>query len=99
MIKDLEALFEKYEDQYDKFFLIPENKRHSTRRDLHAFILLDRLSPTKDTSIISGIRDVDVIISVDTSLLAEVATEDHIIDLIRCGVSFDADEEVLYLLF
>jgi hypothetical protein len=94
MIEDMAALFEKYEDsEWDNFKLI-ENK-FSTRRDLHAFILLDKLVPGK-CNIISASEHDQYWLETDVKQLAKVATEENIRDLVRCGVCYDEGNESLY---
>lgn len=87
-LKQLEELFEKYEGEFLEFDRV-ENKL-SKRADLHAFILLDKLVPGEEDMIISAEHD-EYVLSIDAACLAKVATEEDVIDLIRCGVSFEDD--------
>ena len=82
-LDELYALFEKHSDEYLKFERIVAPL--SRRPDLHAFILLDRLVPGK-TDMISGARHDEIFLDVELDDLAVVATEENIIDLIRCGI-------------
>lgn len=92
MIEDLKALFEKHNDEFLEFERV-KNKL-STRRDIHAFILLNQLLP--DTGdILSAAEHDEVWLSIDVSDLAKVATEYQIIDLIRCGIRYDSDIDSL----
>lgn len=84
--------YDKYEDEYIQFDRV-ENKT-SNRRDMHAFNLLDKLVPGKGYMVSAAEHD-QIWLSVDPAELAKVATEDQIIELIRCGVMYDDDTESL----
>ena len=87
---DLYEFFEKHNDEYIKFERI-ENKR-SARPDLHAFLLLEELVPTKNyEDMVSAAEHDEIWLEVDPKKVAEVATEEHLIELIRCGVRYDRD--------
>jgi len=66
----------------------------SQRADLCAFLLLDKLVPEK-RDIISCAEHDQIWLDVSDDDLAEVATEDDIVYLLRCGVWHDDDEECL----
>lgn len=82
---DLFKIFNKYDDEYLEFAKV-ENKL-SSRPDLHAFILLDRLVPGLGYIVSAASRD-EIYLDIDTEELAKVATEEDILTLIRCGVRF-----------
>lgn len=85
---ELESLFEKHSGEYLKFAKV-QNKR-SNRADLHAFMLLDSLvSGTQH--IISHSEHDEFWLSVGPEELAQVITEEQVIELIRCGVRFDGE--------
>ncbi len=88
---DLEALFDKHEDEFLKFDRV-ENPAHP-RPDLAAFILLDRLVPHPGRDMVSSAEHDEIYLEVEPSHLAEVATEDDVLTLIRCGLRFDTDTE------
>jgi hypothetical protein len=90
MIRDIEAVFEKFSGEYLEFEKI-ENKL-SQRPDLHAFLLLDSLV-SNDRDIISASEHDEYYLSVNPDELAKVATEENIRDLIRCGVRY-SDESL-----
>ena len=69
-----------------------KNKR-SSRRDLHAFLLLAELEPSND-KIISGASHDEIEIGVSMETI-EALNEFQILELVRCGVFFDAEEEYL----
>lgn len=77
----VEEMFEKHEDEHCEFDRI-ENPEHP-RRDLCAFLILDRLIPGKG-EIISGASH-DIIHLTTARELASSATEEDIIRLVRCG--------------
>lgn len=92
-IEELHALFKKHKDQYSRFDRIAAP--FSRRPDLHAFILLDRLVPgTRD--IVSAAEHDEIFLDVSVEDLAAVATEENIIDLIRCGVRWDSDSLAMF---
>lgn len=80
--------YEKHEDEYLEFDRV-QNKT-SRRRDIHAFNLLDKLVPGEG-DIVGGARGGEIWLDVDPQDLAAVATDDQIIELIRCGVRYDAN--------
>jgi hypothetical protein len=86
--------YEKHGDEYLKFDLV-QNKT-SRRPDLHAFNLLDRLVPGKRDMIRAAEHD-EIWLDVSPEELAKVATEEQIIELIRCGVRYDASTDSLAL--
>lgn len=92
---ELEKLFEKYEDEYTKFEKV-ENKL-SNRPDLHAFILIDKLCPGKNQQdIISASNHDEIWISVEPKQLARNATEEQILELIRCGLRYSDDSFCMF---
>ena len=78
--------YEKYEDEFLKFDRV-QNKT-SGRADLHAFNLLDKLVPGKSDMVSAAEHD-EVWLDVSPEELAKVATEEQIVELIRCGVRYD----------
>lgn len=87
-------IFNNYQDEYLEFEKI-ENK-FSNRPDLHAFILLDKIIPG-DSDIVSYSEHDEFYLSIDTDELAKFATEEQIVDLIRCGVQYNDSEDCLYM--
>jgi hypothetical protein len=87
---DVYELMEKYDDEYLQFDCV--EYKPSNQPDLCAMILLDKLQPRlRCTGIIAGADSESICFSIDVDKLGEVATEDDIIYLIRCGVHV-ADE-------
>lgn len=98
---NLKAIFEKYDNEFLKFERIesPLNRRP----DLCAFLLLDNIVPPRPNRI-GGLNDMvraaehdEIFLDVDVDKLAELATEEQIRDLIRCGVRFATDIDSLAL--
>jgi hypothetical protein len=73
------------DDEFLEFDRIPPDRKLSSRPDVHAFILLDRLVPGKSDLICSSEHD-EFYFDVSAEDLNKVATEEDAIDLIRCGV-------------
>lgn len=91
---DIAAAFEAADesDEFLKFGRIANPL--SKRPDLHAFLLLDRLVPG-DTDMICASEHDEFFIEVSIEKLAEVATQDDITDLARCGVRYSDDLDCL----
>lgn len=92
---ELEALFEKYMgSDYIKFDRVPEERKRSTRPDLHAFLLLDSLVPG-NRDMVSNAEHDEIYLEVKSEELAAVATEENILELVRCGVRFSGEFDCL----
>ena len=87
-ITQLQALFEKHDDEYLKFDRI--EKKSTQRPDLHAFILIDKILGDYDNQldIISGAEHDEIFLEADMEELARLITEEQVIELIRCGVRY-----------
>ena len=83
---DLEALFAKHEAEFIKFDR-EQNPRHP-RRDVCAFLLLHELAAAeKPGRTMVEVAEYDEIwLDADVDTVAEKATEEQIVTLIRCGV-------------
>lgn len=92
MTIDLEALFDKFEDEYLKFERI-ESPKHP-RPDLCAFLMLHELVPGTDDMVSASAHD-EFFLGIDCEKLADVATEEQIRDLARCGVRYDDEYDCL----
>lgn len=84
--EEMHALFEKHADASHRFDLVETKK--SSRPDLHAFLLLEELCPS-DEDLISASEHDEIYFSVSPEELAEVVTEDLVLELRRCGVRYD----------
>lgn len=85
-LREVRSLWEQHEEEYLEFERVA-NKR-SRRPDLHAFLVLDELSPG-DNDMLSGAEHDNIYLEVDPEDIIEHLTEDLIIELIRCGVRLD----------
>jgi hypothetical protein len=86
---DIHETFEKFNDEYFNFDSI-KNKFHS-RPDLCAFLLLDKLLPNDGRDMVCGAEHDEIFLDADLERLAEVATEEDVLTLTRCGVRYDSD--------
>lgn len=78
--------YERNSGEYLKFDRV--KNRTSGRPDLHAFNLLDLLIPGV-TDIVSAAEHDKIWLDIEPKTLSAAATEDQIIELIRCGVRYD----------
>lgn len=90
---DLPETFDKYSDEYLRFERV-ENKLHP-RPDLCAFLLLDKLLPNYGFDMICAATHDEIFLDSDCNRLAELATEEDILTLTRCGVRYDSDTDSL----
>lgn len=90
----IEELFEKYEYEYMRFESIAADKRTSNRPDLHAFNLLDKIIPG-DCDIVSAASHDEFWLEISPDELTKAATEEQILELIRCGVRLDTSTDSL----
>lgn len=86
--EELDALFEKHDDEYLK------DDGISGPSDLAAFNKLNELVPSSKDIIAASEHD-EFWLSVSPDELAEVATEEDVLFLIRCGVRLDDDTDSL----
>lgn len=91
---NLDRFWEDNQDHSHRFEEILPERRFSNRKDLHAFVLLDRLVPGTWDMVSSAEHD-EIWFEVSPDDLLKVATEDDLLDLIRCGVFYDDDIEAL----
>lgn len=93
MIDDVHAAFEKHNDEYLKFDNIT-NKLHP-RPDICAFLLLDKLLPHAGRNIVRVAEHDEFYLDVNMEKFAEVASDDDILTLTRCGVRYDSEIDSL----
>lgn len=93
----LDFLFdEKYGSEFRKFERV-EDPLHR-RRDLAAFLLIDRLVPSDTaTTIISAAEHDQIWIEVDPEELSKQASDEDILTLIRCGIIYSSSEDSFYM--
>ena len=84
--------WKKYDKEYLNFKAV--EPKFSSRSDIHAFILLNQLQP--DTTDIIDAAEHDVIfLNIDVDKLMETITTAQLIELIRCGVRYDEENNSL----
>lgn len=86
-------LWEKYEDEYLKFEKV--EPKFSQRADIHAFILLDKLCPGTQ-NIVGSATHYEFYLRLDVDDIIDKITEEDIITLIRCGISYCENIDVFY---
>lgn len=89
---NLHDLFEKHDDEYIKFERV-KKKLHKCP-DIHAFLLLEQIAPIQEgygSDIVAGANHDEIYLGTDLDLFCENATEEQLIDLIRCGIRYDND--------
>ena len=88
--------WKRLEDVRDEEFLRfdrVENKR-SSRPDIHAFILLNELCPG-ERDIINGAEHDVYFLDIGVDELTEKATDDQLIELHRCGITYLTEYDCL----
>jgi hypothetical protein len=93
--KNIEDRFEAVEDDYRMFERVCN--KNSRRPDLHAFILLDKLSSGVTRDIISAASHDVIFLDVDADKI-ESLTDSQILELVQCGVMYDSDHDCLSML-
>jgi len=92
---NLEETFRKFDDDYIKFEQVVSPLH--VRPDLCAFLLLDKLVPRPGRKMVAGAEHDEIYLDTDCDALAEVATEEDILTLTRCGVRYDSEVDSLAL--
>lgn len=87
-VEQLEELFQTHENEFLEWEKV--TNKLSQRTDLHVFIKLDQMCPS-NLDIVAYAEHNEFFLSVSLEELAQVATEDDIIELIRCGVRLSCD--------
>lgn len=90
----VQEMFESVSDEEFLRFERVEDKR-STRPDIHAFLLLNDLFPCT-TSIVSGAQHDQIWLGVHESEVSTLTIQ-NVIELSRCGVSYDDETGSLYM--
>lgn len=85
---DTSERFEQYASEFFRFSLV-DNKR-SKRADLHAFLLLDSIFGG-DSDIVQGAEHDKIYLCGDPEALTNV----QILELVRCGVTYDEETDSL----
>ena len=84
-------LFEKHDDEFNKFDRVQH--KLSENQELHGYLLLVKLFPNEARILQSAEHDM-VWIGPESDDL-ESLTEAQIIELLRCGIHFDGDNDSL----
>lgn len=92
---DVKAMFAKHAGEYLEFDRV-KVRPYGNRADLHAFVLLAQLDPSTEDMVSSAEHD-QIWLGVDYEAVGDVATEEQIIELIRCGVRFDDEYDCLHM--
>jgi hypothetical protein len=87
-LEEMEDIFETHSNDYLKYDRV--EPKATGRPDLDAFLLLHHLCPGAG-DIVAGAEHDEIYLGVDAPQLAEKATEQDIITLIRCGVRYSED--------
>lgn len=88
-------LFDNNDNECFKFENIQKDRILSKRPDLNAFLLIDRLLPS-DRDIVAAASHDEIWLDGRPDDLANAgATEEDVLDLIRCGVRYDSDNDSL----
>lgn len=94
-LDEMDELFSKHGDEYGYFERI-ENKL-SQRQDMHAFLLLDKLAPRPGWGdMVCHAEHDEIWLDASAEDFAAAATEQDVIDIIRCGVRFDGEGFVMF---
>ena len=94
--EEMVKIFKDHDEDFGEFQAIATPL--STRPDVNAFMLLDRLIPGRFNDLLTAADHDEIYLDVDPDAFAAVATEENIIDLIRCGIRYD-DEEGEFRMF
>ena len=89
----IKEIFDKHDGEYLEFDCV-QNKR-SNRPDLHAFMLLDSIFPESSEDMVCGATDDKIWLDCEIEQLEACLTEELIIELTRCGVHYDNENEGL----
>ena len=84
--------FEAAHDEYLRFERV--EKKRCKRPDLHAFLLLDELFPCPGHDMVSGAEHDEIWLNI-TAEQIEALTDEQIVELVRCGVTYDSATESL----
>lgn len=94
LIAELAAIFEKHYEEFLKCKDVPPERMLTSRADLHVFMMLDRMVPGSN-DIVSAANHDEIFLSIEPVDLMQAASEEDIVDMIRCGLRFDRDNESL----
>lgn len=96
----LEAIFEKYEDEFCEFHRI-ENPKHC-RSDMCAMLMIDEIQSRSDFgdnqgNMISWAEHDVIHFDVNVENFSKVVTKEELIDLIRCGIRLEEGNFTMFV--
>jgi hypothetical protein len=97
LVEKLDAFMNEHGSEYGTDENIPPERRLHRRPDINAFLLLDRLSPGDRDMVSAGEHD-EIFLDVEPHELMKVASEEDLLDLMRCGVFYDSEANSLVML-
>jgi hypothetical protein len=90
------AFFEERADDFGNIEDVKPSRRLHRRPDLNAFLLLDKLLTNgNDSAILVDARNEQVWLSPKPWEVMQRASEEDLLDLVRCGVFYDEDNDSL----
>jgi len=89
---DIHERFEAVNDEYLKFERVTDKR--SQRPDLHAFLLLGELFTKPGQNMVSSAGHDEIYLEPGGEQL-DTLTDEHILDLVRCGVRHDSEFDSL----
>jgi len=93
---DLHEVFARLNDEYLEFKEIDESLKISKRPELCVMLYLDKLLPDGD-GLLESCDHERVFLQFDCDKFAEIATEDDVRFLLRCGILYDVESEKFYM--
>lgn len=93
-LKEMSEAFKKYSDEEFLKFDRVTNKA-TNKSDLHGFLILDRLEP-ESTAVLGSAEHDEVFLHTSPDAVLDKITEADIIDLLRCGISYNEEYESFY---
>jgi hypothetical protein len=92
---EMEAFWEEHEDEYIRHENITAERRLHRRPDINAFLLLDKLCPGPNSNgyfmeMVSGAEHDEIFLDVSSEDISH-ATDEDLLDLIRCGVRYSGE--------
>ncbi len=91
-LDEMVKIFVEEDDEFLKFDRIAPERRLSNRPDLNAFLLLDKLMPGERDMVCSAEHD-QIWLDTACEVVAGVATEEDILDLMRSGVMYNKETD------
>jgi hypothetical protein len=88
-LKRLAKILDKTDTNWDAV-----QPRRSQRADLHAFLLIDELCPTK-RNMVAAVEHDQIWLGVEPEALAVVISEAQAVELGQCGVFYDEEYDSL----